>query len=73
MSTGHASVSASSVSSGSLDKQTYTVPEIAALLQIGKSKAYELCQQDFFKVIRIGRMVRISKASFDEWYDRQIT
>ena len=73
MSTGHASVSASSVSSGSPDKRTYTVLEIAALLQIGKSKAYELCNQDLFKIIRIGRMVRISKASFDEWYDRQVT
>jgi len=50
-------------------KRTYTVSEIAALLQISKSKAYELCKRDYFKTINIGRSVRISKASFDRWFD----
>ena len=50
-------------------KRTYTVSEIAALLQISKSKAYELCKHDYFRTINIGRSVRISKASFDKWFD----
>ena len=54
------------------DKRTYTVLEIASLLRISKSKAYELCSQDLFRIIRIGRSVRISKVSFDEWLDNQI-
>lgn len=50
------------------DKKTYSVLEIAEILQISKSKAYELCrQQPEFKVIRLGRTIRISKASFDGW------
>jgi excisionase family DNA binding protein len=53
-------------------KRTYTVYEIAALLQISKSKAYELCKQGYFRTISIGRSVRISKTSFDEWLDSQI-
>lgn len=49
------------------DKKTYFVLEIADILQISKSKAYELCRQLEFKVIRLGRTIRISKASFDDW------
>lgn len=55
-----------------MDKRTYTVREVAALLQISKSKAYELCKEDAFRIIKIGRSVRISKASFDGWLDNQI-
>ena len=53
-------------------KRTYTVLEIAAVLRISKSKAYELCNQGLFRIIRVGRSVRISKASFDEWLDKQM-
>jgi excisionase family DNA binding protein len=53
------------------DKRTYTVAEISDLLQISRSKAYDLCGQGFFKSIRIGRSVRVSKSSFDEWLDNQ--
>lgn len=49
------------------DKKTYSVLEIADILQISKSKAYELCKQPDFKVVRLGRTIRISKASFDDW------
>lgn len=49
------------------DKKTYSVLEVADILQISKSKAYELCRQPEFKVIRLGRTIRISKASFDDW------
>lgn len=51
------------------DKKTYSVHEIAEILQISKSKAYELCREPEFKVIRLGRTIRISKASFDDWLD----
>ncbi|MCL2228155.1 MAG: helix-turn-helix domain-containing protein [Oscillospiraceae bacterium] len=51
-------------------KRTYTVPEIATILRISKSNAYNLCKQSAFQVIRVGRSVRVSKKSFDEWLDR---
>ena len=54
------------------DKRTYTVLEIAHLLRISKSKAYDLCNQNLFRIIRIGRSVRVSKMSFDVWLDNQI-
>ena len=49
------------------DKKIYSVLEIADILQISRSKAYELCKQPEFKVVRLGRTIRISKASFDDW------
>ena len=52
-------------------KRAYTVDEISILLQISRSKAYDLCRQGLFKIIKIGRAVRVSKLSFDEWLDQQ--
>jgi len=52
-------------------KQVYTVLEIAEILQISKSKAYELCKQNLFRTVNIGRSVRISKESFDKWLNEQ--
>lgn len=49
------------------DKKTYSVQEIAEMLQISKSKAYELCKTSEFRVIHLGRTIRISKSSFDAW------
>ena len=53
------------------DKRIYTVAEVAAILEISISKAYELCRQGQFKAIKVGRSVRVSKLSFDEWLDNQ--
>ena len=51
-------------------KRAYSVPEIAEILQISRSRAYELCKEDQFSVIKIGKSVRVSKKSFDSWLDR---
>ena len=50
--------------------QTYTVEEIAAMLKLSRRKAYDLCAKTSdFKVIHIGRCVRVNKISFDEWFE----
>lgn len=51
------------------EKRTYSVQEIADILQISRSMAYNLCSQSLFKTVRIGKYVRVSKPSFDEWLD----
>ena len=51
-------------------KRTYTVEEIAKLLNIGRTTAYALVKEGHFKTVRIGSAIRISKQSFDEWLDR---
>ena len=52
------------------ERRTYTVDEIAAILNIGRTSAYQLVKEGHFKVVRIGNAIRISKKSFDEWLDR---
>ena len=51
------------------EKRTYSVQEIADILQISRSMAYNLCKQPLFKTVKVGKYVRVSKPSFDEWLD----
>ena len=53
------------------EKKTYTVVEIMEILGIGRTTAYDLIKKGEFKVIRVGRAVRIHKESFDQWFDNQ--
>lgn len=50
--------------------RAYTVEEIAAILHIGRSSAYTLVKKGYFKSVRIGTAIRISRKSFDEWLDQ---
>lgn len=52
------------------ESRTYTVEEIAALLNIGRTTAYQLVKEGHFKTIRIGNAIRISRKSFDEWLEQ---
>lgn len=51
------------------EKGTYSVQEIAEILQISRSMAYNLCKQSLFKTVKVGKYVRVSKPSFDDWLD----
>uniref|UniRef100_UPI00403F09FF helix-turn-helix domain-containing protein n=1 Tax=Candidatus Enterococcus willemsii TaxID=1857215 RepID=UPI00403F09FF len=53
------------------DKKTYTVDEIAMILKISNKAAYSLIKKKKFHSIRVGRLIRISKSSFDEWLNPQ--
>ena len=54
---------------GSLEKRTYTVREIADLLNVSSKAAYALVKSGQFSYVRIGNAIRISKSSFDQWLD----
>ncbi len=48
--------------------QTYTAEQVATILGVSIRKAYQLCESTTdFKVIRIGRCLRIHRESFDRW------
>ena len=50
------------------DALVYKVEEIAQILAISSRAAYNLCKSTKdFKVIRIGKSVRVNKQSFDNW------
>jgi excisionase family DNA binding protein len=48
-----------------------TVPDLAALLHIGKNNAYEMCHQPGFPVIRLGKQLRIPRDALLRWLDAQ--
>lgn len=48
-------------------KETYSINEIAKILDISNKSAYSLIHENFFRYVRIGRTIRISKKSFDQW------
>lgn len=53
------------------ESRTYTVEEIAAMLNIGRTSAYHLAKEGHFRIVRVGNAIRVSKKSFDEWLDAQ--
>lgn len=48
-----------------------TVSEMAQLLRIGRSSAYELCNSNQFPVLRVGKSIRIPKKGLHDWIDDQ--
>lgn len=53
-----------------VEKRVYSVMEIAKILNISKTFAYELVKEKHFHSIKIGSAIRVSKKSFDEWLDK---
>jgi len=53
------------------EKRVYSVPEIMEVLGISRNKAYELCNSNAFRTVRIGTCMRVSKSSFDAWLDNK--
>lgn len=51
--------------------RTYKVGDIATMLDIGRTSAYNLVKEGHFKIVRVGNAIRVSKKSFDEWLDAQ--
>ena len=51
------------------EKRSYSVAEAAEILSVSKRSIYKLCSANAFKTVRIGKKLRISRKSFDEWLD----
>ena len=51
------------------EPRTYTVEQIAVMLNIGRTTAYQLVKQEEFRIVRIGNAILASKKSFDEWLE----
>ena len=52
---------------------TYTAEEIMAILKIGETTGYALIRDayknnKYFKVLKVGKLYRIPKQSFDNWF-----
>ncbi len=51
------------------EKRVYRVYEIQEILGIGERTVYTLVGKDYFRSVRIGGSIRISKKSFDAWFN----
>lgn len=51
------------------ERRTYTVADIATILDISRSAAYRLVKEDNFATVRIGNTIRISRKSFEDWLE----
>lgn len=54
------------------NKKVYEADDIQKILKIGKNKVYDFLEDvytntHFFKVIKIGKLYRVPKKSFDIW------
>lgn len=54
------------------EKKVYEVEEIQQILCVGRTSMYEFIRRVYkeqkpFKVVKIGKVYRIPKASFDKW------
>jgi excisionase family DNA binding protein len=47
------------------------VPEVAGVLRIARSRAYELVAEGEIPSVRIGRSVRVSRRELDRWLEGQ--
>ena len=47
------------------------VPEVAEVLRIARSRAYELVGSGEIPSIRIGRSVRVSRKELERWLEEQ--
>lgn len=56
-----------------MEKLTYTVDELAQALSIGRNQAYNLCHEQGFPAIRIGKRLVIPVDSLREWLRAQGT
>ena len=53
----------------SMTPKTYTVAEVALILNVSERTAYNLCNKTTeFEIKRVGRCIRIKKDSFDRWF-----
>ena len=51
------------------DKRTYTVEDIQSILGVTRTTAYRLVNSNQFRIIKIGRSIRIPVKAFEEWLE----
>jgi excisionase family DNA binding protein len=47
------------------------VPEVAEVLRIARSRAYELVAEGEIPSVRIGRSLRVNRGELDRWLEEQ--
>ena len=48
-----------------------SIPEVAKMLGLGRTKVYQLIATEGLPVVRFGRAVRVSSASLQRWIEQR--
>lgn len=51
---------------GNLERATYTIEEVASILGVGRSTAYDAARRGEIPTVRLGRRLLVPKAKLDE-------
>lgn len=54
-----------------VEPEWYSIQDLRILTGLGRTKCYELVTSGELEAIRVGRAVRVSRASYLEWTRRQ--
>ena len=50
--------------------EVMTIKDVQEFLKISKNTAYDLIKREEFPVVRLGRLLRINREKFLEWFDK---
>jgi len=50
-----------------MDKLVYSIPEVAEILGISKSYAYELVKRNYLPILELGKRKVVPKAKLEQW------
>lgn len=53
-----------------METRIYKINEIAEILGISKSYAYQMIKEEKIPVVRLGRRIIIPKPKFDVWFEQ---
>lgn len=53
-----------------METRIYKINEIAEILGISKSYAYQMIKEEKIPVVRLGRRIIIPKPKFDAWFEQ---
>lgn len=56
-----------------MNNEIITVPELAKILKISRSKAYSLANSLSFPIIKIGKNIRIRISDLEKWLNNSAT
>ncbi len=54
-------------------EKMYTVPQVAKLLQISRTKAYGMAASGDLPTVRMGSLVRVPSSALSAWIERRTT
>jgi excisionase family DNA binding protein len=60
------------LTSSSIAPMLLTVRQVETALQLGRTRTYELLRSGQLPMLRVGRLIRVSRVALEEWIAQQV-